>query len=143
MGFAAGGDALFSLLMGDKVEPRRALIQAHGAQLSLDQLDIYPAGLLALVRQGGAAPRARSGARRGAAAGPAGHLTLRGSAKWVACWINLECPALFFLPRLSQVHGVQLSLASWTFDAAGYRVVDRQALGSFLGYLASKDFGEA
>ncbi|KAK9825345.1 hypothetical protein WJX81_000022 [Elliptochloris bilobata] len=37
---AAEADALFSLLMGDKVEPRRALIQAHGARLSLAQLDI-------------------------------------------------------------------------------------------------------
>ena len=37
---AAEADALFSLLMGDRVQPRRALIQAHGARLSLDQLDI-------------------------------------------------------------------------------------------------------
>jgi DNA gyrase subunit B len=37
---AAEADALFALLMGDKVEPRRALIQAHGARLSLAELDI-------------------------------------------------------------------------------------------------------
>ena len=37
---AVAASQLFSLLMGDKVEPRRALIQAHGAALSLEELDI-------------------------------------------------------------------------------------------------------
>jgi DNA gyrase subunit B len=37
---AVAASQLFALLMGDKVEPRRALIQAHGAALSLDDLDI-------------------------------------------------------------------------------------------------------
>lgn len=37
---AVAASQLFSLLMGDKVEPRRALIQAHGAALSIEDLDI-------------------------------------------------------------------------------------------------------
>ncbi len=37
---AAEASHLFALLMGDKVEPRRALIQAHGASLALEDLDI-------------------------------------------------------------------------------------------------------
>ncbi|KAK9916038.1 hypothetical protein WJX75_007671 [Coccomyxa subellipsoidea] len=37
---AAAASHLFALLMGDKVEPRRALIQAHGASLALEDLDI-------------------------------------------------------------------------------------------------------
>lgn len=37
---AAEASHLFALLMGDRVAPRRALIEAHGARLSLDELDI-------------------------------------------------------------------------------------------------------
>ncbi|CAL8470140.1 g9682 [Coccomyxa elongata] len=37
---AAAASHLFAMLMGDKVEPRRALIQAHGASLALEDLDI-------------------------------------------------------------------------------------------------------
>jgi DNA gyrase subunit B len=37
---AAEASHLFALLMGDRVAPRRALIEAHGARLTLDQLDI-------------------------------------------------------------------------------------------------------
>ena len=37
---AVAASQLFALLMGDKVEPRRALIQAHGASLALEDLDI-------------------------------------------------------------------------------------------------------
>ena len=37
---AAEASHLFALLMGDRVAPRRALIEAHGARLSLEELDI-------------------------------------------------------------------------------------------------------
>ena len=37
---AAEASQLFALLMGDRVEPRRALIQAHGASIALADLDI-------------------------------------------------------------------------------------------------------
>lgn len=37
---AVAASQLFALLMGDRVEPRRALIQAHGASLALEDLDI-------------------------------------------------------------------------------------------------------
>ena len=37
---AAAASDLFSLLMGGKVEPRRALIEAHGSRMSLSDLDI-------------------------------------------------------------------------------------------------------
>ena len=37
---AAEASHLFALLMGDRVAPRRALIEAHGARLTLDELDI-------------------------------------------------------------------------------------------------------
>lgn len=37
---AAEASHMFTLLMGDKVAPRRALIEAHGAKLSLEDLDI-------------------------------------------------------------------------------------------------------
>ncbi len=37
---AAEASHMFTLLMGDKVAPRRALIEAHGANISLASLDI-------------------------------------------------------------------------------------------------------
>ena len=37
---AAEASNMFTLLMGDKVAPRRALIEAHGAKLNLEDLDI-------------------------------------------------------------------------------------------------------
>lgn len=37
---AAEASALFSLLMGDKVEPRRRLIEEHGSKLTMADLDI-------------------------------------------------------------------------------------------------------
>jgi len=37
---AAGASAMFSLLMGGLVEPRKKLIEAHGSKLSLAELDI-------------------------------------------------------------------------------------------------------
>ena len=37
---AAEASHMFTLLMGDKVAPRRALIEAHGAKLSRADLDI-------------------------------------------------------------------------------------------------------
>ena len=37
---AAEASHMFTLLMGDKVAPRRALIEAHGARFGLEDLDI-------------------------------------------------------------------------------------------------------
>jgi DNA gyrase subunit B len=37
---AAEASHLFALLMGDKVAPRRELIERHAAQINLDELDI-------------------------------------------------------------------------------------------------------
>ena len=37
---ATAASALFTVLMGDKVEARRQLIQQHGASLALEDLDI-------------------------------------------------------------------------------------------------------
>jgi DNA gyrase subunit B len=37
---AAEASHLFTLLMGDRVEPRRALIEAHGSRFRLQDLDI-------------------------------------------------------------------------------------------------------
>ena len=37
---AAEASQVLSVLMGDKVAPRRALIEAHGSTLSLEQLDV-------------------------------------------------------------------------------------------------------
>jgi len=37
---AAEADRIFTILMGDKVAPRREFIEAHSAELDLTQLDI-------------------------------------------------------------------------------------------------------
>lgn len=37
---AAEASHMFALLMGDKVGPRRELIERHGSRLSLEELDI-------------------------------------------------------------------------------------------------------
>ena len=37
---AAEASRMFELLMGDKVAPRRQLIEAHGSRLTLQDLDI-------------------------------------------------------------------------------------------------------
>jgi DNA gyrase subunit B len=37
---AAEADRIFTILMGDKVAPRRAFIEAHSAELDLAELDI-------------------------------------------------------------------------------------------------------
>jgi DNA gyrase subunit B len=37
---AAQADRIFTILMGDKVAPRREFIEAHSAELDLTQLDI-------------------------------------------------------------------------------------------------------
>ena len=37
---AAEASHLFSLLMGDRVGPRRDLIESHGARMNLEDLDI-------------------------------------------------------------------------------------------------------
>ena len=37
---AAEASHMFALLMGDKVAPRRELIERHGSRLALEELDI-------------------------------------------------------------------------------------------------------